>query len=159
MHLITNPQIPSQGRSVCLWLRLGFNSRHLINPYPSTYCGVRPCYRWMCLKCAWRRGAWMALFWVRGIKWLWGSEAVAEGCWQRCQCSSGARWGLPAWAQGPACPGCVAGSKLRSTHLWFHFSADLIATDFYKTLSSKGEISVTGTVLFMGKDSVGWSSQ
>ena len=67
--------------------------------------------------------------------------------------------GLPGWAQGPAFPGSMAQGELGSTHLWLHFSAALIATDFYKTLSSKGEISVTGTVFFMGKDSVGWISQ
>lgn len=65
----------------------------------------------------------------------------------------------PSTGTALACPGSVAGGKLGSTHLWLHFSAALIATDFYKTLSSKGEISVTGTVFFMGKDSVGWSSQ
>lgn len=39
------------------------------------------------------------------------------------------------------------------------FQSALIAIDFYRTLSSKGEISVMGAVFFMGKDLVGWSSQ
>lgn len=67
-----------------------------------------------------------------------------------CEGSQHRHRGLPALTVWP-------GVNLAS-HICGCISVCFGATDFCRTLSSKGEISVMGAVFFMGKDSVGWSS-
>lgn len=41
---LTSPLNPKLGEPCLSWLRLGFSSGHLINPYHEVSRGVRPCY-------------------------------------------------------------------------------------------------------------------